>query len=119
METTHTTVKNDQKVVTGYEIKIEGALVGIATKSDKGKFNFKVESGAGKDLADVKTMRDLKVEVAKNVPAAFVAANKPAEKPKTEKKEKPVKGAAAPAEALPEEPAHAGDVEGVEDIELD
>lgn len=82
---THTTQKNDKKEVTGYLMKIDGATVGTATKTDKGKFNFAPVDGAGNALSDIKTMRDLKVEIAKSVPASFVSANKPKAEPKAAK----------------------------------
>lgn len=103
-ELTHTTVKNDAKEVTHYDIKAaNGAYLGKATKTDKGKFNFEPAKGAGKALTDVKTMRDLKVEVAKNVPKGFIEANKPAEKTKAEKPAKTEKPAKPAAEIEQEE----------------
>lgn len=128
-EITHTTVKNDKKEVTHYDIKADGAMLGTATKTDKGKFNFKAVDGAGKDLTDIKTMRDLKTEVGKNIPKGFVEANKPAAKPKADKP-KPAKAAeqieqeerdaieaAAASDDEPEAPATAASTD--EDIDLD
>lgn len=131
-EITHTTVKNDKKEVTHYDIKADGAMLGTATKTDKGKFNFKAADGAGKDLTDIKTMRDLKTEVGKNIPKGFVEANKPAAKPKADKPktDKPAKAAeqieqeerdaieaAAASDDEPEAPATAASTD--EDIDLD
>jgi hypothetical protein len=125
---THTTNKNDKKEVVDYTIVIDSAPVGKATKTDKGKFNFAPAWPEGKPLADIKTMRDLKVEVSKACPKDFVSANKPA--PKTETKKAPAaSGNASPktggkkaVKPAAEEPAGAedqaaGPTEG--DIELD
>jgi hypothetical protein len=114
---THSTIKNDNKEVVRYDIFVDTALVGTATKTDKGLFNFKCASGwTGPDLTDVKTMRDLKAEVVKNVPKEFVAANKPDPKPKAEAPKKAPKAggkATKPATSEDDEVDESG-----EDIEL-
>jgi hypothetical protein len=97
-EATHSTIKNDQGQVTHYEIFVDGALVGTATKTDKGQFNFKVHDGAGTDLSDMKTMRELKAEATKNVSTAFLEANKPEAKPKKAAATKEKKAAGDPLE---------------------
>lgn len=114
-EITHTTQKNDAKEVTGYEIKVDGVTVGTATKDDKGKFHFTTIAGAAKDSADHKTMRDLKVQVGKDVEAAYLKANAPAPKPKAEKASKTTKADEAEQKAATAEPAPASD----EDVDLD
>lgn len=99
-----------------YDIKADGVLVGTSTKGDKGKFNFTAVNGAvSKGFSDVKTMRDLKVEVTRSLNKAYVDKNRPV---KAEKEAKaPSAGESDEAEAAAsagEEPADTG-----EDITLD
>jgi len=83
---THTTIKNAEKQVTGYEMKVDGATVGNATKTEKGKFVF-AGAGSFKIEGEHGTMRDLKLAIDK-LPglADFVKANQPAPKPAKEPK---------------------------------
>jgi hypothetical protein len=107
---THTTLKNDAKQVTGYEIKVDGATVGTAAKTEKGKFTF-VGKGDFKIEGEKGTMRDLKLAV-DALPGLdeFVKANQPA--PKAPKEPKAAATKADPAPATPSEAKPAeGDID--------
>lgn len=80
MDITYSVLKDDSKVVIGYDILADGVVVGRATKGEKGKFDFTAIDGAAKDESGIKSMKELKAAVGKTADEDFVA------KVKSEKK---------------------------------
>lgn len=83
MDINHSVTKNDKKEITGYALSALAVSLGTAVKDEKGNFAFSPAPGVLGDPPTVtigpsKTMRDLKVALAKALPSDFEAKNKAA-----------------------------------------